>query len=97
MGQALGIPDSGLLFRKEEFRPVDPNEPLDKLLLNKRFRHSFMEFADRYSIQYLTSYISRFHHLFKLIRYMLVAATLEKHCIFLKRCMNMVKSRKMIR
>ncbi|BAB01074.1 unnamed protein product [Arabidopsis thaliana] len=46
MGQALGIPDSGLLFRKEEFRPVDPNEPLDKLLLNKRFRHSFMEFAD---------------------------------------------------
>ncbi|XP_010502507.1 PREDICTED: regulator of G-protein signaling 1 [Camelina sativa] len=46
MGQALGIPDSGLLFRKEEFRPVDPNEPLDKLLLNKRFRQSFMEFAD---------------------------------------------------
>lgn len=50
MGQALGIPDSGLLFRKEEYRPVDPNEPLDKLLLNKRFRQSFMEFADRYSI-----------------------------------------------
>ncbi|KAJ4877926.1 Regulator of G-protein signaling 1 [Raphanus sativus] len=46
MGLALGIPDSGLLFRKEEFRPVDPNEPLDKLLLNKRFRKSFMEFAD---------------------------------------------------
>lgn len=48
MGLALGIPDSGLLFRKEEFRAVDQNEPLDKLLLNKRFRHSLMEFADRY-------------------------------------------------
>ncbi|KAL0761467.1 hypothetical protein Bca101_077617 [Brassica carinata] len=46
MSLALGIPDSGLLFRKEEFRPVDPNEPLDKLLLNKRFRQSLMEFAD---------------------------------------------------
>lgn len=66
MGQALGIPDSGLLFRKEEYRPVDPNEPLDKLLLNKRFRQSFMEFADRYSIWWLTSFLSRFCHLFKL-------------------------------
>ena len=47
MGLALGIHDSGLLFRKEEVRPVDPNEPLDKLLLNKRFRKSLMEFADR--------------------------------------------------
>ncbi|RID45439.1 hypothetical protein BRARA_I02169 [Brassica rapa] len=46
MGLALGIHDSGLLFRKEEVRPVDPNEPLDKLLLNKRFRKSLMEFAD---------------------------------------------------
>ncbi|KAF8100900.1 hypothetical protein N665_0214s0059 [Sinapis alba] len=46
MGLALGIQDSGLLFRKEEFRPVDPNDPLDKLLLNKRFRKSLMEFAD---------------------------------------------------
>ncbi|CAG7862258.1 regulator of G-protein signaling 1 [Brassica rapa] len=46
MGLALGIHDSGLLFRKEEVRPVDPNEPLDKLLLNKRFRKSLMEFAE---------------------------------------------------
>lgn len=47
MGQALGIPDSGLLFRKEEIQPIDPNQPLDKLLLNKRFRQSLIEFADR--------------------------------------------------
>ncbi|XP_010556357.1 PREDICTED: regulator of G-protein signaling 1 [Tarenaya hassleriana] len=46
MGQALGIPDSGLLLHKEEVQPIDTNEPLDKLLLNRRFRQSFMEFAD---------------------------------------------------
>ncbi|KAK8657377.1 hypothetical protein V6N13_035618 [Hibiscus sabdariffa] len=46
MGQALGIPDSGLLLHTEEAVDVDPNEPLDKLLLNKRFRQSFMAFAD---------------------------------------------------
>lgn len=47
MGQALGIPDSGLLLQREPARLVDPNEPLDKLLINKRFRQSFMAFADR--------------------------------------------------
>lgn len=47
MGQALGIPDSGLLLQKEPAIAIDPSEPLDKLLLNKRFRHSFMAFADR--------------------------------------------------
>jgi hypothetical protein len=41
MGQALGIPDS------EQNSRIDPNEPLDKLLLNKKFRQSFMAFADR--------------------------------------------------
>ncbi|KAI3452634.1 hypothetical protein Pfo_009298 [Paulownia fortunei] len=46
MGRALGIPDSGLLVQRESTQLVDPNEPLDKLLLNRRFRHSFMEFAD---------------------------------------------------
>ncbi|PKI77071.1 hypothetical protein CRG98_002574 [Punica granatum] len=46
MGQALGIPDSGLLLRSEANPPIDPNEPLEKLLLNKRFRQSFMAFAD---------------------------------------------------
>ncbi|KAE8724540.1 Regulator of G-protein signaling 1 [Hibiscus syriacus] len=46
MGQALGIPDSGMLLQREEEVDVDPNEPLDKLLLNKRFRQSFMAFAD---------------------------------------------------
>lgn len=47
MGQALGIPDSGLLTQREPSQAIDPNEPLDKLLLNKRFRQSFMAFADR--------------------------------------------------
>ncbi|KAJ7957647.1 regulator of G-protein signaling 1 [Quillaja saponaria] len=46
MGQALGIPDSGLQSRSELASTVNPNEPLDKLLLNKRFRQSFMAFAD---------------------------------------------------
>lgn len=46
MGQALGIPDSGLLVLRESTQVVDPKEPLDKLLLNKRFRQSFMAFAD---------------------------------------------------
>jgi hypothetical protein len=40
MGQALGIPDS------EQNSRIDPNEPLDKLLLIKKFRQSFMAFAD---------------------------------------------------
>ncbi|KAI5679308.1 hypothetical protein M9H77_10258 [Catharanthus roseus] len=46
MGHALGLPDSGLLSRSENVRVIDPNEPLDKLLLDRRFRQSFMEFAD---------------------------------------------------
>ncbi|KAJ9169417.1 hypothetical protein P3X46_017619 [Hevea brasiliensis] len=46
MGQALGIPDSGLLMQRDPAPVIDPNEPLDKLLLNKRFRQSFMAFAD---------------------------------------------------
>ncbi|XP_024989777.1 regulator of G-protein signaling 1 [Cynara cardunculus var. scolymus] len=46
MGQALGIPDSAHLSHNDPTLDVDPNEPLDKLLLNKRFRCSFMEFAD---------------------------------------------------
>ncbi|WVZ09025.1 hypothetical protein V8G54_022371 [Vigna mungo] len=46
MSQALGIPDSGVLAQSEPISRIDPNEPLDKLLLNKRFRQSFMAFAD---------------------------------------------------
>ncbi|CAK7332439.1 unnamed protein product [Dovyalis caffra] len=46
MGQALGIPDSGLLLQRDPVSVIDPNEPLDKLLRNKRFRQSFMAFAD---------------------------------------------------
>lgn len=46
MSQALGIPESELLSHRELTPIVDPNEPLDKLLLNKRFRQSFMAFAD---------------------------------------------------
>ncbi|GAV75599.1 RGS domain-containing protein [Cephalotus follicularis] len=47
MGRALGIPDSGLLLQREPYPVIHPDEPLDKLLLNKRFRQSFMAFADR--------------------------------------------------
>ncbi|XP_009618252.1 regulator of G-protein signaling 1 [Nicotiana tomentosiformis] len=46
MSQALGIHDSGILLQREPISIIDPNEPLDKLLLNRRFRQSFMEFAD---------------------------------------------------
>ncbi|XP_052204945.1 regulator of G-protein signaling 1 isoform X2 [Diospyros lotus] len=46
MGQALGIPDSGLLLLRESAAVVDPIVPFDKLLLNKRFRQSFTAFAD---------------------------------------------------
>ncbi|XP_060214085.1 regulator of G-protein signaling 1 isoform X2 [Lycium barbarum] len=46
MSQALGIPDSGILLQRESTSILHPNEPLDELLLNRRFRQSFMEFAD---------------------------------------------------
>nr|XP_027096920.1 regulator of G-protein signaling 1-like [Coffea arabica] len=46
MSSALGVLDSGLLLQGEQTHPISPNEPLDKLLLNRRFRQSFMEFAD---------------------------------------------------
>lgn len=45
MGQALGIPDNALQLQRQPMA-VDCNEPLDKLLLDKRFRCSFMAFAD---------------------------------------------------
>lgn len=50
MGEALGIPESGVLSQRELAPVIDPNEPLDQLLLNKTFRQSFMAFADRYSV-----------------------------------------------
>ncbi|KAL8224545.1 hypothetical protein R6Q57_020020 [Mikania cordata] len=46
MGEALGIPDSGILSQNDPTLDVNPNDPLDKLLQNRRFRLSFMEFAD---------------------------------------------------
>ncbi|KAL5552704.1 hypothetical protein UlMin_040105 [Ulmus minor] len=46
MGKALGIPDSGLLLQREPTMVIDPSQPLDKLLLSKKFRQSFMAFAD---------------------------------------------------
>ncbi|KAM0062423.1 putative RGS domain-containing protein [Helianthus debilis subsp. tardiflorus] len=46
MGEALGIPDSGSLSQNDATLDVDPNDPLDKLLQNKRFLLSFVEFAD---------------------------------------------------
>lgn len=47
MSRALGIPDSGLLVQEEPIQSIDPNEPFDKLLMDRRFRQSFVEFADR--------------------------------------------------
>ncbi|KAG9155498.1 hypothetical protein Leryth_009912 [Lithospermum erythrorhizon] len=46
MGRALGIPDSGFLVPPESFHAIDPDVPLEKLLLNRKFRQSFMAFAD---------------------------------------------------
>ncbi|CAA0818369.1 Regulator of G-protein signaling 1 [Striga hermonthica] len=46
MGWALGIPDSGLLVDRELTHLVNPSVPLDKLLMNRRFRRSYMDFAD---------------------------------------------------
>lgn len=57
MGEALGIPDSGLLLQREPAQVIDPNEPLDKLLLDKRFRQSFMAFADRFCISSVIKYL----------------------------------------
>ncbi|XP_010682380.2 regulator of G-protein signaling 1 isoform X1 [Beta vulgaris subsp. vulgaris] len=45
MGQALGITGNGVQVQRQSMA-VDGNEPLDKLLLDKRFRQSFMAFAD---------------------------------------------------
>lgn len=47
MRQALGIPESRLIIQTTTASAIDLNQPLDKLLENKRFRHSFMVFADR--------------------------------------------------
>ncbi|XP_008796039.2 regulator of G-protein signaling 1 isoform X2 [Phoenix dactylifera] len=46
MGQALGIPGCGLLVQTASVAGVDLHQPLDKLLQDKRFRQSFMDFAD---------------------------------------------------
>ncbi|KAG6405695.1 hypothetical protein SASPL_133287 [Salvia splendens] len=46
MSRALGIPDSGLLVQEVSIQSIDPNEPFDKLLMDRRFRQSFVEFAD---------------------------------------------------
>ncbi|OAY86029.1 Regulator of G-protein signaling 1, partial [Ananas comosus] len=46
MRQALGIPESRLIIQTTTASAIDLNQPLDKLLENKRFRHSFMVFAD---------------------------------------------------
>ncbi|KAF6157564.1 hypothetical protein GIB67_004502 [Kingdonia uniflora] len=46
MSQALGIPESGLLVHKGPSSNIDTKEPLNKLLLSKTFRQSFMAFAD---------------------------------------------------
>lgn len=44
MGHVLGVPDSGLLFPTG--MPLNLDEPLEKLLRQKKFRQSFMAFAD---------------------------------------------------
>ncbi|XP_020527667.1 regulator of G-protein signaling 1 isoform X1 [Amborella trichopoda] len=46
MGRALGIPASGLLLPTGTTMDIDLKEPIDRLLMNKRFRNSFMAFAD---------------------------------------------------
>ncbi|KAL9246549.1 hypothetical protein vseg_020067 [Gypsophila vaccaria] len=46
MGQALGIFDHGIVSQREQSMSKHCDEPLEKLLLCKRFRQSFMAFAD---------------------------------------------------
>ena len=70
MGKALGIPDSGVLLQRELSLVINPNEPLDKLLLDKRFRQSFMSFADRCCIPFVVSFFKlSFVELFFLSQY----------------------------
>ncbi|CAO2829396.1 unnamed protein product [Amaranthus hypochondriacus] len=45
MGQALGIADYGIQQQRQSVT-AHRNEPLDKLLLDKKFRQSFMAYAD---------------------------------------------------
>jgi hypothetical protein len=46
MGEALGVPNSGLLVPPAAHISLD--EPLESLLQHKRFRLSFLSFAERY-------------------------------------------------
>lgn len=46
MGEALGIRE-GDPSQKASHSDLDFSEPLDRLLLDERFRRSFMAFADR--------------------------------------------------
>lgn len=46
MGQALSIPDIRVHVETANATAKDVNQPLEKLLTNKRFRQSFMAFAD---------------------------------------------------
>ncbi|XP_074274350.1 regulator of G-protein signaling 1 [Silene latifolia] len=46
MGQALGISDNGIASQREQPMSAHCDEPLEKLLSSKKFRHSFMAFAD---------------------------------------------------
>lgn len=55
MGWALGIPDTEQY--REPAKILDPNEPLEKLLLDKRFLRSFMAFADRYCLPVYMNFI----------------------------------------
>ncbi|GMH31094.1 hypothetical protein Nepgr_032937 [Nepenthes gracilis] len=66
MGKALGISDSEIQSQWEQSIVIDSNEPLDKLLLNKKFRSSFMAFADSCLAGESVRFYSEVHELDKL-------------------------------
>lgn len=93
MGWALGIPDSGRLMHKEQALVVDPDEPLDKLLLNKRFLQSFMAFADRCQLITCILNFDPLHTSFLNINSIFLEAVWPgRVCISMKKCNSMIKS-----
>lgn len=71
------------------FMVGDQNQPLDKLLVNKRFLHSFMAFADRCAPQFPLVATKPSGHVYNmLVLHLIVVVWLARVCISLKRHMN---------
>lgn len=91
MSQALGIPEgrSHMVTATTTSMVGDQNQPLDKLLVNKRFLHSFMAFADRCAPQFPLVATKPSGHVYNmLVLHLIVVVWLARVCISLKRHMN---------